>query len=179
MSMAKKSEVTTIVARRIKPGYEAQYVDWLHRVSATIAKHPGFHGITIIASTEEPNLWYLVYRFADKKHLDAWQKSVVRQKFLKEIEPYATQHYERATGLETWFALHEHPAAPPKWKMALTVFSGAFLIGVLSHVLLDRYTAGLPLTLEVALYSVITVVLLTWLYMPRISHLLREWLYKN
>jgi uncharacterized protein len=174
-----EQEVTIIVARHIKPGFEKKYQDWMHRVAKEIEKCPGFRGISMIAPTDEPDLWYLVYRFSDKKHLNKWQTSAIRKEFLAEVKTYTIQHYARATGLETWFALHDHPNAPPRWKMALTSFSGVFIVGIVSRAILTPVTKTWNVVAATALYGGITVAVLTWFYMPHITRLLRRWLYPN
>jgi uncharacterized protein len=176
--MTPDKEVTTIVARHINPGYEKQFENWMHRISAAVAKEPGFRGITVITPTKEENVRYVVYKFSDKKLLDNWERSDTKKKFITELKEYATQHYERATGLETWFTLHEHRLnAPPKWKMALSAFSGVFIISVIARLLFTRFTNNWNFYVTIAFYSAITVSALTWFYMPQLTKLLKHWLY--
>jgi antibiotic biosynthesis monooxygenase (ABM) superfamily enzyme len=42
------NEVTIVVSRKIKPGYESEYDDWLRRYLAIENKSPGYLGTTII-----------------------------------------------------------------------------------------------------------------------------------
>lgn len=173
-----EDEVTTVVARHIKPGHEKQFESWMHRISAAVEKAPGFRGITVIAHKEEPLVRHIIYRFSDKQHLEQWEKSDTKHRFVEELKQHASQHYARATGMETWFTLHEHHlSAPPKWKMFLTAFSGVYIISVVARLLLTPHIGTWHLLATTAVYSAITVGILTWLYMPTITKLLRRWLY--
>lgn len=42
------NEVTKVVSRKIKPGYEKEYDDWLRRYLAIERKASGYLGTTII-----------------------------------------------------------------------------------------------------------------------------------
>ena len=42
------NEVTIVVSRKIKPGYEKEYDDWLRRYLAVESKASGYLGTTII-----------------------------------------------------------------------------------------------------------------------------------
>ena len=64
-------------------------------------------------------------------------------KLLEEVNNYTTRHYERATGLETWFSLPRlkgaslpSPPPPPRWKMAIVSFIGAYCISLLINSIL-------------------------------------------
>lgn len=69
---------------------------------------------------ENPNMRYIVRRFTDAASTEAWERSETRRKLLEEVSQYSRPHYEKATGLETWFTLPGLHAivAPPRWKVA-------------------------------------------------------------
>jgi uncharacterized protein len=171
-------EVTTFVARHIKPGKEKAFENWMHRISSAVAQQPGFRGITIIAPEENNAVRYILYKFSDSEHLQRWEKSATKKQFIKELRQYATQHYARASGMETWFTLHKHHLnAPPRWKMFLTALSGVYITSIIARILFTPYIGTWHLLLTTAIYSTITVGILTWFYMPTITKLLRRWLY--
>jgi uncharacterized protein len=170
-------EVTTIVARHIKLGQESNFENWMHRMASAVATAKGFRGITVIAPEEDAQVRYIIYRFSDPHHLERWELSKTKNKLILELEHYATQHYHRATGMETWFRLNHHLPTPPKWKMALTAFSGVFIVGIVSRAILTPYTKTWNTVYATALYGAITVAILTWFYMPLLTKVLRKWLY--
>ena len=96
-------------------------------------------------------------------------------KLLEEVNKYST--YQRVTGMETWFTLPDLKAiiAPPKWKMAIVSFIGAYSISLLAQYILGLYLRLSPLLTNI-LMTVILVVGLTYFAMPLLSRLLRRWL---
>ena len=101
---------------------------------------------------------------------------------IAEANKYSTLYYGRATGLETWFALPDLKTivAPPKWKMAIATFIGAYCISSLANLLftLNPYIRQSPYLFN-AIMTTILVVGLTYFAMPILSRLLRRWLYPS
>lgn len=100
-------EVTTIVNRRIKKGHELEYANWFGRVTEAIKKAPGFRGVTVLVPGGDSDLRIILYRFADVGTMEAWENSPERKELMSEIEGYATQVYDKAGGLETWFHISD------------------------------------------------------------------------
>ena len=97
------------------------------------------------------------------------------------MNDYTTRHYERATGLETWFSLPRPkyefaPPPPPRWKMAIVSFIGAYCISSVAQHILNLYPGQMPLLINL-LMTVILVLGLTYFAMPLLSRLFRRWLY--
>jgi len=82
------------------------------------------------------------------------------------------------TGMETWFTLPDLKAivAPPKWKMAIVSFIGAYSISLVAQYILGHYLGQSPLLINL-LMTIILVLGLTYFAMPLLSRLLRHWLY--
>jgi uncharacterized protein len=66
--------------------------------------------------------------------------------------------------------------APPRYKLALLTWAGAYVVITLLLALLGPTMASWPLALRTLLTSTTIVVALTWLIMPRITRLFRPWL---
>jgi antibiotic biosynthesis monooxygenase (ABM) superfamily enzyme len=84
--------------------------------------------------------------------------------------------------METWFTLPEYKAViepPPKWKMAIVAFIAAYAISALSRSILPPFIGSWPLLIQAIVYTGILVVLLTFVTMPKLSLLLRRWLYSE
>ena len=110
-------DVTVVIRRKIKPGCEKQYDDWLRRFLMLEKNIPGYVGTTIITQGgTDPAIRHIVLRFSGTASLDAWEKSDEYLKQIQEANKYSTIYYERATGLETWFTLPDLKTivAPPK-----------------------------------------------------------------
>jgi uncharacterized protein len=173
-------EAMLVVSRRIKPGNNEKYEDWLRRVIQTAGEFPGFRGVTTLAPEGlDSDIRYLIWRFDSKKNLDNWETSAVRTKFVEEVKRYADQHYESATGMETWFSVPDmhKVAVPPKWKMLVVTFAAAYLVSVTARVLLSPVFGSWSIVESTLVYTAILVGALTYFIMPWLSRLLRDWLY--
>ena len=68
------------------------------------------------------------------------------------------------------------PAGPPRYKLAILTWAGAYTIITLLLSLLGPAIASWPLALRTLLLSVTMVVGLTWVIMPRLTRLFGGWL---
>jgi antibiotic biosynthesis monooxygenase (ABM) superfamily enzyme len=73
-------------------------------------------------------------------------------------------------------AQHTPPAAPPRYKLALVTWAGAYGAITLILWLLGPAMAGWPLVLRTLLISVLMVTALTWVVLPALTRLFRAWL---
>jgi antibiotic biosynthesis monooxygenase (ABM) superfamily enzyme len=73
-------------------------------------------------------------------------------------------------------AQHTPPAAPPRYKLALVTWAGAFGVITLILDLLGPTMASWPLVLRTLLISVLMVNALTWIVLPALTRLFRAWL---
>ena len=117
------------------------------------------------------------HRFRDKASLDAWENSedaFINRQRIKQI----LYSYQEVTGLETWFNLPNLKTivAPPKWKMAIVSFIGAYCISLLASFILRSFLGLQPLLFNLFM-TIILVIGLTYFAMPLLSRLLRRWLY--
>jgi uncharacterized protein len=176
-------DVTVVISRKIKPGCEKQYDDWLRRYLMLEKNIPGYVGTTIITQAgTDSAIRHIIHRFSDKASLDAWEKSDESVKQIEEANKYSTRYYEKATGLETWFTLPDLKSivAPPQWKMAIATFIAAYSISSLVTLFftLSLYIRQSPY-LANTIMTTILVVGLTYFAMPILSRLLRRWLYPS
>jgi uncharacterized protein len=173
-------EVTVVVNRKIKPSCEKDYDDWQRRYLMLGRKVSGYLGTTTITegSPDSAAIRHIIHRFRDKTSLDAWDNSEELHKLLEEANNYSTPYLQRATGMETWFTLPDSKAivAPPKWKMAIVAFIGAYCISSLSQYILSFFLGQNPLLFNLFM-NIILVISLTYLAMPLLSILMRRWLY--
>jgi uncharacterized protein len=122
-------EVTVVVSRKIRYGCEKDYDESLRRFLMIGRKIPGYVGTTtIMHGGTDSAVRHIIHRFSDKASLDAWENSEELRKLIEEVNNYSTPYLQKATGLETWFALPDLKAivAPPKWKMTIVAFIGAY-----------------------------------------------------
>jgi len=174
--------VTATVTRRVKPGHEDAYEQFLAGISGAAKAFPGYLGEEVFRPAGGMGGEYqIVYRFDSPAHLRGWLDSPERAAWLARAEPHVAgpMRAQFLTGLEGWFTLPAQPgaAAPPPYKMALvtcvTIFPLITLVVAVSAPLIGR----LPLVPRLAVTTLVTVSLMTWVVMPRITRLLRRWLY--
>jgi antibiotic biosynthesis monooxygenase (ABM) superfamily enzyme len=174
--------VTTTVTRRVKPGHESFYESFLQGITAAAAQFAGHLGVEVFrpssASTGE---YRVVYRFDTDEHLRAWLDSDERAGWLERAEPHVVgpMRTQFLTGLETWFTLPDRPGTspPPLYKMALLTWVTIFPLITLVAIVLEPLLERLSLVPRLALTTAVTVPIMTWLVMPRVTRLLRSWLY--
>ncbi|MGB8101919.1 MAG: antibiotic biosynthesis monooxygenase [Nitrososphaeraceae archaeon] len=175
------SEATVVVNIKIKPGCEKDYDEWLSRFLVIIKKKvPGYLGTTTIMETaEDSTVRHIIHRFRDKESLDAWENSQELRKETEEVNKYSNPYFQKATGLETWFTIPDlktNVPPPPKWKMAIVAFIGAYCISSLAAFILGSYLELQPMLFNLSM-TIILVIGLTYFAMPLLSRLLRRWLY--
>jgi len=175
------SEVTVVVNIKIKPGCEKDYDEWLRRFLVVLErKVPGYLGTTTIMETsQDSTVRHIIHRFKDKASVDAWESSQELREQTEEVNKYSTPYLQKATGLETWFNIPDVKAnvlPPPKWKMAIVAFIGAYSISSVTAYVL-RLLLGQQMLLFNLFMNIILVVGLTYFAMPLLSRLLRRWLY--
>jgi uncharacterized protein len=174
--------VTATVTRRVKPGHEAAYEAFLAGISDAAKAFPGYLGEEVFRSAPGGTGEYrIVYRFDSPAHLRAWLDSPERAAWLQQAEPHVTNplRTQFLTGLEGWFTLPTQPGTPPPppYKMALVTWVTIFPLITLVVVASAPLIGGLPLLPRLAVTTLVTVSLMTWVVMPRVTRLLSAWLY--
>jgi antibiotic biosynthesis monooxygenase (ABM) superfamily enzyme len=174
--------VTTEVTRRIKPGHEAAYEAFLEGISAAARRSPGFVGVEVFRPPSAATGDYrIVYRFDSRRNLQRWLNSPVHAEWLARAEPHAAAPMQERflTGLESWFTLPSQPGTPPPppYKMALLTWVTIFPLITVIVIATAPLIGGLPVVPRLAITTLITVPVMTWVVMPRVTRLLRGWLH--
>lgn len=172
--------VTTTVTQRIMPGHEAAFEELLAEIIAAASRFPGHLGVEVFRPSSTASGEYrIVYRFDTAAHLHDWLDSDERAAWLQRAEPHAAGplRTQFLTGLETWFTLPAQPGAPPPYKMAILTWVTIFPLITLIVVVLTPLIGTWPVVARLAITTLLTVPLMTWLVMPRVTRLLGRWLY--
>jgi uncharacterized protein len=199
--------ITVAIERRIDPTRTAEATSWMQAGTDLATAFPGFLGSGWVRAGEQSDLWYMLYRFRDVTTLEAWETSSQRRWWLDSGRPFAREERsERRTGIEGWFdapfASHVEsrpgapgpgddvatrpvqqpvPAAPPRWKQAVTIWLGFFPTNLLASWLLGFVPgfAEWPLVLRVLLATVLLTPVMTYLVLPWVTRMLRPWLQRT
>lgn len=175
--------VTVSLSRRIKPGQEAAYEDWLHGIVAAASEFPGHQSVNILRPSGATDGQYvLIYRYDSWANCQNWEQSQTRASWVAKlgdiVEGEAQLH--RVTGLEFWFDLPQIPVAAkaPQHKMAIVLIAVVFALVYPLQIWVGPLLADLPAAIRTLIIAAIQVLLMTYLVMPRVTHALRGWLFK-
>jgi uncharacterized protein len=174
--------VTTTVTRRIKPGHEVAYEGFLAGIITAASQFPGHLGAEVYRpQTAAAGEYRVVYRFDTAQHLRAWLDSPEHAAWLARAEPHVLGplHRQVLTGLEAWFTLPTQPAAPPPPRYKMAVLTWVTIFPLITGVVIASapLIGGLALVVRLAVTTAVTVALMTWVVMPRVTRLLHRWLY--
>lgn len=175
--------VTVSLARRVRPGREADYEAWISGVIAEADAFPGHQGASILRPRRPGGEYVIIYRFTTYAHCRAWEESAERARWLERLGDMVEgePQVKRVTGLETWFDLPDVPATvkPSPHKMALVLIVVVFVLVWALNLLLGPFIASWPLPLRVLAIAIIQVLLMTYVVMPKVTKMLRGWLFKE
>ena len=170
--------VKIVFERRVRPGAEPQFEEWARSLVTTATRFPGLQGSSVFNFGSSGD-YFILLRFASQPHLEHWRNAPEVLALYKQGDAIstATDRHQIKTGLETWFAVPSRSVAsavPPRWKMALVTW-----LALLPQVIILSFLipSTLPMLARAALSTALPVAMLTWLVMPRLSVLLRAWLY--
>lgn len=174
--------VTVSIARKAVAGREADYEAWISRVTAEVSHWPGYQGVNVLRPAAATDYAYVtIYRFASWETCHAFEKSEERARLLLDLEGMVEGDGEvkRVTGLEFWFDLPEVPAQirPSPHKMALVVTVVAYGVVMALNLSIGPLITGLPLWLKALIMVTAQVTLMTYVFMPQATRLLRRWLF--
>ena len=169
------------MTRRVKPGHEELYEQLLRGIIAAARAFPGHLGVEVFRPQSPAGEYRTVYRFDTAEHLRAWLDSDERAVWLERAEPHLIEPLRTSfvTGLETWFTLPAQPGAapPPRYKMALLTWITIFPLITAIVALTGPLLEDLPVAVRLGITTALTVPLMTWVVMPRVTRLLHRWLY--
>ncbi|GLY04613.1 antibiotic biosynthesis monooxygenase [Actinoplanes sp. NBRC 101535] len=179
--------VTVAITRRADPGRTAEMAAWVRAGTSLAETFPGFLGTGWVRPEVGSAEWHMLYRFADAEALRNWEESSQRQWWLSSAEGFVEHtRVERRTGIEGWFDPPRErevdepgapvPAAPPRWKQAVTIWLGFFPVSLLSAFLLMPHLTSLNTVLRTVISTLILTPIMTYLVLPRVTRLLQPWL---
>jgi antibiotic biosynthesis monooxygenase (ABM) superfamily enzyme len=167
-----------VITWQVNPGRRADFESWAHGITTAATTRQGHLGAAWFRPDGADTWYQTVIRFTTADLLARWMDSDERAEWITLLDGIATEHVSRSTGMESWFSLPDQAvAAPPKWKMAVVSFAAIWPLSILFNGLVVPAVVSWPLLLRASLFPLGLVPLLTFLIMPRLSRLLRHWLY--
>lgn len=185
MQSVHSGAVILLISRRIKADARAEFEQGMAQFIAVAQVYPGCRGAQLIVPEQEEGgdqcLYHVLMAFTDGAARSAWQQSVERRAGLEQIAPYVEgDTTERGfSGLDHWFQAAPAVAVvpPPRWKIAIVTWLGIFPTVLTLFWLLSDWLAPWPLVARIFVLTILVVVIMTWGLAPRITRLLKPWLY--
>ncbi len=182
VTAANDPPVTAVASRRVKPGREKEFEEWVSGVTAAASGFPGYLGSNNFRpSDSDDDEYQVVFSFDHASNLRAWQDSEERRRWNERARPLIREEpkVRILTGLETWFTLPSKEGAPPppRYKMATITWLAVFPLATLVFMVLDPLLGGAPVALRTLVFTLVMVTLMTYIVMPRITRLFSFWLY--
>lgn len=167
--------VTVTVARTIKPGFEAQYLQWADDVVATLRTVHGCLGAGVLLPGPDGGDHQIVFRFIDGVKLREWERSKARAELMSRAETFVlAERITRTVGVESFFDLPQR--AEPKRSLPARIFTDVawvYPVAIASAVGIAPLLSGFPLWLRVVLSSLIITAVMRLAVGP-IRHRLRS-----
>jgi antibiotic biosynthesis monooxygenase (ABM) superfamily enzyme len=161
------------------------FLEWQHRTTQTAEPFAGYSGTDVFPPPEGTgDEWVTLIHFEDEPALKRWLDSPERARCLEELGAHGGK-FELKTlggGFGPWFAAQAKEsgaAAPPGWKMALSVVLGLYPTVMLLSMTVGVVTNRWGLALSMLVGNALSVSILQWGVMPVLTRLLRPWLHAN
>ncbi|MGA8210054.1 MAG: antibiotic biosynthesis monooxygenase [Nocardioidaceae bacterium] len=179
--------VTVSITRHIEPGRGDQMLAWVRAGSSLAERFPGFLGTGWVRPSPDSDEWHMLYRFDSDRSLSVWEASPQRAWWLGSAQGLVGEsRRERRTGIEGWFdAPQQHdvedlrppPAAPPRWKQAVMIWTAFFPLSLLTGLLLAQLVPGLGTVARVLATTLLMTPVMTYVVLPRLTRWLEWWLH--
>ncbi|MGF1492660.1 MAG: antibiotic biosynthesis monooxygenase [Microcoleaceae cyanobacterium] len=174
--------VTVTVRRRVKPGCEQEFEEFLFGIINASLTFEGHLGTNVFPPTEPSNPEYLIiFKFDRQSNLRRWEESECRRQWMArgEVLTEGSPVFEVITGLETWFTLSTQKPIlpPPRYKMVAVTWFAIFPLVNLLNRILGPFLQDLHPILQSFIMTATLVPLMTYVVMPRMTRLFAKWLY--
>ncbi|MES9829664.1 MAG: antibiotic biosynthesis monooxygenase [Candidatus Thiodiazotropha sp.] len=172
--------VSIMMSRMPLPGKEQEFETYLNGITEAAQRQPGHLGVSIIRPSGQERNYYILFKFDRRSNLEHWEKSDERARWrsiAKQVSEKPKRHM--VTGLEAWFTLPDQAmlTPPPLFKMAVLAWLAIYLLisGLLWLIgpLLEPH----PLMVRTLILTGIAVPLMTFLLMPLLTRIFKNWLY--
>ncbi|WP_404790690.1 antibiotic biosynthesis monooxygenase [Altericista sp. CCNU0014] len=174
--------VTAVISHVVRPGREHGYEAWFHGIAADARKFKGYLGVSAIHPQDHAHPEYVVIlKFDCYDNLKIWLESDVRRDWIERLQPLIErpEDIQTLTGLEVWFTLPDKPmtAPPPRYKMSILTALAVFAVSQVLGLVLTPALIDLHFLVRSFVLTMVTVFILTYLVMPRVTRLFYGWLY--
>lgn len=171
--------VTAAIETYVEPGSEKEYWHWKRKIEAAQALFPGYRGSYLQSPAPgRENLWCSIVRYDSPEEMEAWFVSEERKEILGQGEKFAAATRIRllSSSFPGWEPQSEAAAVIPTWKTAMLVVLGLYPLLMLLRRFVVPYFAGMNTAEAVAITSLISVSLISFVCMPNFVKAFTWWL---
>ena len=171
-----------MIVQRVRPGCEVAYREWSRKINTACTAAPGFVDLEVFEpSPEDEQSYVIVVRFQTAAQLDAWHDSEICKGLLEESKPLLEQAVRHAASgvFGSWFGGPESPAreSSKPWKEALVVLFVLYpTVMLLSLFVTGPLLQGWSMATGMYVGNMLSVMLMTWILMPKVTGWLSFWL---
>ena len=175
------SRASAVVVQRVPAAAADGFLDWQRGATEAAEGFAGYCGTDVFPPAEgRGDEWVVLIHFEDEESLARWLDSPERARRLEELRSKVGDFDLKTPrgGLGAWFVGpgRDPEAAPPGWKMALTVLLGLFPTVMLLTIFVGPWTARLGLAGSMLIGNALSVATLQWVVMPLLTARLGPWL---
>lgn len=170
--------VTAIMSQHIRPEDIEAFRKAEGLIALTMSAFAGF--ISLEHSEPVPGVqddYIVAFTFASRADLDRWLQSDARRDVLQLVEPFieGERTLNVVRGFGGWFVAKDEQG-PPRWKQAVTVLIALYPTTLTLGYLQNVVAPDVPWVPALFVSNVLGIAILTWLLMPVVTRLLRDWL---
>jgi antibiotic biosynthesis monooxygenase (ABM) superfamily enzyme len=152
--------VTITVARRVLPGWEAEFLRWADDLLVAIRQAPGCLGAAVFSPGQAGGEYQIVARFANGVLLRQWERSEIRNELMDRSELFVIgTRLQRTVGVDEWFeaAAHAQPKRP-WWKRLFIDVAWIYPVSMVMALFISPSFVSLPLAARVLLGAAIITI---------------------
>lgn len=173
--------VTVVVTRFARRGCEKSLEALWRDMIPVRNRFPGHLGSDIILpSGAFDSSYHMLFRFDHESHYQAWAHSPERAEWLRKVDAMTTgePQYQYENSLGAWVTLPEQQGRTPE-KYKTTTVTWLAIVPLVAGVTLvaTPLIAPAPLLVRTAVITGVVVPALSYVVMPPMTWLFRDWLY--
>lgn len=172
--------VTVVFSQRIAAGNDAAFVKLHENVVERLGGFEGFLGSDLFRPVEGiQDEYVIVASFASRADLDRWLDSPERRSWLDRVEGLieGDRTMNVVGGFGGWFPAHPaRPGGPKRWKQAVAVLIALFPTVLVITLIRNAIAPDMNLVLSILIGNIISVAILSFLAMPRLTKVMAPWL---
>ncbi|MBV1787129.1 antibiotic biosynthesis monooxygenase [Marinobacterium sp. D7] len=182
MQQNRDEGVTVVISRRVIKGQEQAFERLSSAMTERASHFAGYLAANMFRPADASDPEYrIIFHFATRQDLEAWDRSEERNELLRQIEPLLVTPTKREVteGIVTWFTLPgQNPVQPPpKYKMTIVSWLALYPTVTLIFFLFGEQLAQVPLLLRTLIVTAVVMVAMSYLLMPRFTRWFAFWLF--